>query len=308
MKFLSAVVLLSAAVIGGLASRAHTAEGVMPQVRVLIIDGQNNHDWESTSPYLARLLEGTGRFTVARVTSPPKGSPESAWTAFRPDFSQCDTVLVNYNGELWPKDVQTAFERYVSGGGGVVAVHAANNAFPQWDQWNQMIGLGWRKADFGPRLTLDDEGQPVVTPSGDGPGAGHGPTHAYAVVSRDRQHPVMAGLPAEWMHAVDELYHGQRGPVANMHVLATAYSAPDQKGTGAHEPMAWWIPYGKGRVFTTVLGHVRANGSETTPAMRCRGFQTLVMRACEWTATGKVSLPVPDDFPTAAEVRLGPPY
>ena len=301
--------IYSAVAFGGLlCGTMDAADKDTPKVRVLIVDGQNNHDWESTSPYLKRVLEETGRFEVSRVTSPPKGSPASAWDAFRPDFRQFNTVLVNYNGELWPKEVQTAFEKYVAEGGGLVAVHAANNAFPQWAAWNQMIGLGWRGPDFGPRLTLDGEGQSVVTPAGEGPGAGHGPTYAYSVVIRDRRHPVSQGLPAEWMHAVDELYHGQRGPIENIHVVATAYSAPDKRGTGAHEPMAWWIPYGKGRAFTTVLGHVRSNGSETTPAMRCRGFQTLVARACEWTATGKVTLPVPADFPTAEEVSLGPGY
>ena len=54
----------------------------------------------------------------------------------------------------------------------------------------------------------------------------------------------------------DELYHGQRGPAEHMHILATAYSDKAKGGTGTNEPMVWVIPYGKGRVFTTVLGHV----------------------------------------------------
>ena len=79
-----------------------------------------------------------------------------------------------------------------------------------------------------------------------------------------------------------------------MHILATAYSAKDKGGTGTNEPMAWVIPYGKGRVFTTVLGHVMAGD---TGAIQCVGFQTLVARGAEWAATGKVTLPVPKDFP-----------
>ena len=268
------------------------------KLQVLLIDGQNNHNWRATTPVLKSFLEGTGRFQVTVATTPTaKNAPEAEWDKFQPDFSTADVVLSNYNGELWPKRVQQGLEEYVSGGGGLVIVHAANNAFPQWPAFNEMIGLGWRGNSFGDRLTLDDDGKPVRTDKGEGPGAGHGPQHAFSVITRDRQHPVMQGIPAEWMHFRDELYHGQRGPAQNMHVLATAYSAPEKRGTGAHEPMVWWIPFGKGRVFTNVMGH-------GDYSMKCIGFQTIVARGCEWAATGKVTLPVPRNFPTAEETSV----
>jgi uncharacterized protein len=275
-------------------------------LRVLIVDGQNNHDWERTTPYLKSMLEQTGRFSVFVATTPPPGANEEAWNGFRPQFSDYDVVLSNYNGETWPEDIRAAFEEFVSGGGGVVNVHAANNPFPDWPAFNEMIGLAWRPADFGKRVTLDDAGEIVTTEAGEGPGAGHGSQHPYVVVTRDPEHPVMKGLPAEWMHPQDELYHGQRGPALNMHILATAWSDPNTGGTGANEPMVWWIPYGKGKVFTTVLGHVGRGQSEETWPMRCRAFQAIVTRACEWVATGKVTIPLPDQLPTAEETALAP--
>jgi type 1 glutamine amidotransferase len=157
-----------------------------------------------------------------------------------------------------------------------------------------MIGLGWRGSNFGARVTVDADGKVVTTPKGNGPGAGHGAQHDFAVVVRDREHPVMKGIPAEWMHVKDELYHGQRGPAASMHVLATAYSSTKFGGTDAHEPMVWWIPYGKGKVFTTLMGHAEYS-------MKCVGFQTIVERGTEWVATGDVTIPVPVKFPTATE-------
>jgi hypothetical protein len=66
--------------------------------------------------------------------------------------------------------------------------------------------------------------------------------------------------------------------------------------------MDWVVPYGKGRVYTTMLGHLWKNGPDT--ALRCVGFQTMLIRGVEWAATGKVSYPVPDDFPTASQVHL----
>ena len=131
----------------------------------------------------------------------------------------------------------------------------------------------------------------------------HGAQHEFTIIARDREHPVMQGLPIEWLHAKDELYHGQRGPAQDMHILATAFSAKDKGGTGTNEPLVWTIPYGKGRVFTVLLGHVSGPNAE---AIRCVGFQTVVARGTEWAATGKVTLPVPADFPGDEEKLSAP--
>jgi uncharacterized protein len=53
----------------------------------------------------------------------------------------------------------------------------------------------------------------------------------------DPDHPITKGLPSLWMHQGDELYARLRGPGRNMTVLATAYSDPDNNGTGRDEPM-----------------------------------------------------------------------
>jgi type 1 glutamine amidotransferase len=267
------------------------------KLKVLLIDGRNNHDWKATTPLLKKALESCGRFTVDVVTAPPPGK---SLAGFRPKFSGYDVVVSNYNNigdrELWPEETRKDFVEYVKNGGGFVAVHSANNAFEDWKEYNDMIGLGWRGPGFGQRLTVDDSGKPVITPKGQGPGAGHGPQHEFKVVIRDREHPITKGLPAAWMHAKDELYQGQRGPARDMTVLATAYADKSQGGTSTHEPMMWVIPYGKGRVFTTLLGHA-------TYSMKCVGFVVTLQRGAEWAATGKVTLTeVPADFPTAEKV------
>ena len=275
----------------GVSGSARAAE----PLKMLIVDGQNNHDWKAMTPPMKAALEGTGRFKVDVATTPDAKAAKGDWDTFRPDFSKYDVVLSNYNGQPWPQPVKEALEKYVAGGGGLVVVHAANNSFPEWAAWNDMIGLGWRDNNFGDRLTMDDAGAVVRTPKGEGPGAGHGPQHSYKIVVRDADHPVTKGMPSSWLHAQDELYHGQRGPAKDMHVLATAYSDKAKGGTGTNEPMIWVIPYGKGRVFTTVMGHV---GGGETAAIRCVGFQATVARGGEWAATGKVTLVIPDDFPT----------
>ncbi len=273
------------------------ANGGRLPFKTLLIDGQNNHDWQATSPILRDILQDSGQFLVDVLSAPAAGDD---MRTFRPAFARQQVVVLNYNGQAWPETAQTELVRYVGGGGGLVIVHAANNAFTDWPEYNEMIGLGWRDAKFGPRVTVDNAGQVVHTPPGEGPGAGHGPQHEYAVVIRDRNHPITRGLPSAWLHAKDELYHGQRGPAVGMHILATAFSDAASGGTGAHEPLVWVIPYGKGRVFTTLLGHADYS-------MRCAGFQTLLTRGAEWAATGDV-LPhdPPQDFPTVMAVSSRP--
>lgn len=269
------------------------------KLKLLLIDGQNNHNWRATTPVLNGFLTKSGRYEVTVATTPTnRNAPADEWKKFDPDFSKYDVVLSNYNGQMWPDNVRTNFEKYVSDGGAICIVHAANNAFTGWAEYNKMIGLGWRGAGFGDRITFSDDGSIVRTPKGQGPGAGHGPQHDFSIIIRQPDHPVMEGLPREWMHAKDELYHGQRGPAVDMHILATALAA--KGGTNAHEPMVWWIPYGKGKVFTTVMGH-------SDYSMTCVGFQTVVLRGCEWAATGKITFKVPDTFPGTEKVSVNDP-
>lgn len=256
------------------------------KINLLIIDGQNPHNWKGTTPRINEMLEKTGRFSVDVLTSPDKGAPKEAWDNFRPEFTKYGVVLTNYCGEPWPEEVSRAFEKYVSDGGGLVVYHFAVASFRDWEAYNNMIGMGWRDANFGDSIALDADGKVVRRPKGEGPGAGHGPQHPFEVMVRDQDHPIMKGMPAKWKHVQDELYHGQRGPAQDMHILATAYDAPESGGTGLHELMAWTIPYGKGRVFVELLGHdVAQTIAPDCAALLCRG--------AEWAATGEVTIPVP---------------
>lgn len=281
-----------------------------PAIRVLIVDGQNNHRWAETTPYMKEILEKSGRFTVEVATAPP--SPNTAQgkekyapspdqyakdlMAFRPEFDRFDAILLNYNGDGWSDETHSALEAAIAKGTGLIVVHAANNAFFSRKEYAKMLGLSWRPTDFGVRLKIDETGAIERVPAGSGPNVGHGERRPFQVVVRDADHPITHGMPTKWMHVKDELYHGLRGPAEAMTVLAIAYSDPARGGTGSHEPIAWTVDYKQGRVFHLVLGH-------DVSAMQCVGFITLLSRGCEWAATGQVSLPIPEDFPTEKSVR-----
>ena len=265
-------------------------------LRVLLIDGQNNHDWKSSSPWIKQVLESTGMFQVDVATSPGKGGDMST---FKPDLKPYRAVVSNYNGESWSKEFQAMFTEYVRNGGGFVSVHAADNAFPDWADYNEMIGVGgWngRNEKSGPWLYWEGKIQRDTNP---GPGGSHGKQHAFKMVTREPKHPIMVGLPAEWMHTKDELYDRLRGPAKNVTVLATAFADKEQNGTGRNEPLLMIVPFGKGRVFHTALGH--NNGPDLT-GQKCVGFIVTLQRGTEWAATGQVTQKVPADFPTADKV------
>ncbi len=270
------------------------AAGAGP-IRVLIVDGQNNHRWQETTPLLRSILEESGRFQVDVATSPPKGANMSA---FQPEFAAYDVVVSNYNGDPWPEATRKAFEKFVREGGGFVVYHAADNAFPDWKEYNEMIGLGgWggRTEEAGPRIYWDRDR--IEFDFSPGRAGHHGKRHPFLVVTRKPKHPIMKGLPKAWMHATDELYDSLRGPARNLEVLATAYSAPNTGGTGRDEPVLMTIRYGRGRVFHTTLGH-------DVGAIRCVGFITTFLRGTEWAAAGKVRIKVPRDFPTTMRASV----
>ncbi len=258
------------------------------KIKVLIVDGQNNHKWAMISPVLKQILEAPGIFSVDVSTSPEKGKGIEAW---QPKFADYAVVVSNYNGELWSPETQTAFENYVSGGGGFVPVHAANNAFSEWKAYNEMIGVGgWggRNEKSGPYLRFRDGKWTFDTSAGRG--GSHGKQHEFVLNNRAPQHPIMQGLPAAFMHRQDELYDRLRGPAKDVTVLASAKAQTETGGSGEEEPLLMAIPYGKGRVFHTALGH----GDE---AVHCVAFAVTFQRGTEWAATGKVTQKVPPGFP-----------
>jgi len=288
-----------AQVVGQTSSAAADA----PSLNALIVTGQSNpwHKWEISSPILKQLLEQTALFKVDIATAPPGNEDIEN---FKPDFADYDVVVLDYDGYNrygWSEQTKTAFVEYVESGGGVVVYHSANNSFPEWKQYNEIIGLGgWggRNEKSGHMVYWRD-GR-VVFDNSPGNAGSHGPAHPFQVVNRTRNHPITRDLPQKWMHAKDELYGELRGPAKNLTVLATAYSNPAGGGTGKHEPVLFTVNYAKGRVFHTTLGHVKEPPS---PAVECVGFIVTFQRGAEWAATGEVTQKVPEDFPTATEVR-----
>jgi type 1 glutamine amidotransferase len=287
---------------------------VMPASRpisVLIIDGINNHDWRAGTAGIKSILDATGKFVVEVSTTPPAGAAASAWDGWHPAFSNYQVIVNNFNGGhlkdgvRWPAPVEEALTVYLKNGGGLVNFHAANNAFLEWADYNEMIGLGWRDKSFGPGLTIDQNEQVVVVPAGEGLEPGHGPRHDFVMTIRDPRHAITAGMPKRWLHPSEQLTHGQHGCAnprhgaieTELHIITYAWS----KDSGRNEPMDWLRSWDRGRIYTTMLGHTWLG--EDNPNLRCLGFRTLFARGVEWAATGAVTIPMPAEFPAVDSIK-----
>ncbi|MEP6756521.1 MAG: ThuA domain-containing protein [Chthonomonadales bacterium] len=268
-----------------------------PHIHVLILDGESAapyHNWKAVTPILKAELDETGLFDTDVITAPPAGGD---FSNFHPEWNKYKVVVFNYDApdDRWSSDLKSSFETYIRQGGGLVTVHAADNAFPHWKSFNEMTGIGgWRGRDenSGPYWHYKDG--KLVSDDSPGRAGNHGLRIPFQVTVRDANHPIMKGLPKVWMHQGDELYSKLRGP-GKMTVLATAYSDPANHGSGFDEPQLMVSKLGKGRIFHTTMGH---DGL----ALSSVDFVVTFQRGVEWAATGKVTQPVPSTFPSANTV------
>ncbi|MEA3364067.1 MAG: ThuA domain-containing protein [Candidatus Hydrogenedentes bacterium] len=222
-------------------------------IRVLILSGQNNHDWQVTTPWLEKALEDTARFKVS-VTESPQTLDAAALEGF-------DVIVSNWNSFVeegvkeWPEPARSALLSFVAEGKGFVSVHAGSSSFYDWPEYQAMVMTYW-----------------------DHRKTGHGRVHQFEVTC-DTDHPITNGLPRFFTH--DELWHEAPVP-KEARVLATAFSSKESGGSGKNEPVLMVREYGKGRSVNLLLGH---DGR----AMRHYGFIRLFTRGVEWAATGGVA-------------------
>jgi type 1 glutamine amidotransferase len=309
MKYRSIVCMFAILIAGVLPGFSKSHHG---KIRVLIVDGFSNHDWQRTTLLLRGILESAGEFDV-QVSTAPVETGSAAWAAWRPRFADYDVVIQtcneNANNGLllgvkpkpdWPEAVKEDFVEYVRKGGGVYIFHAAENAFVGWKEYEQMVGLSWRKADYGTAIRLTDTGEMVRIPPGEGRDTGHG-ERGNVLVTRVGDDPIHAGLPRAWLSPEMEVYYYARGPAEGVKV--EAYARDSDPKLGLFWPVEWTTTYGKGRVYVSTYGHLWP-GDVKTPGLQDAAVQTIIPRALEWLAGRPVTYPAPKDFPGTSAVSV----
>ena len=228
-------------------------------IKVLILSGKNNHEWQKTTPLLVKIYKDSKLFAV-NVTEKPD-------TLSYNDLRKFDVVVGNWN--TWPdndlrltKDWENDFFKFVNEGGGVVTIHAGASSFYSWNEYHR-IGIGrWGKETI------------------------HGKQQNGKIGGFNQLHPITKGFRD--FYITDEIWEK-----TNIHPEAKALasvSATDEKdGHQINGPVVFVSQSGKGRSFFTILGH-------NDRALLNSGFQTLLLRATQWAAQREVSSELPPDF------------
>ena len=219
--------------------------------RALILTGQNNHDWKKTTPYLKELLEKDKSGGFAADVSE---DPEAPILEDKEKLKSYKIIVLNINrGKRWSKTREANFLAYVREGGGLVVVHAADNAFDGWDEYEKLIGGAWRaKGSVFPNR-----------------GTFHPAYGPFEVVVDDSEHPITKGIGKSFS-TKDEKYTNLRLQ-DNIHILAHA----DEGGKA--QPLLFVSSFGDGRMFQTALGH-------DLNAMNNPQFIETFLRGSRWAA------------------------
>lgn len=212
-------------------------------IRVLIVTGNDypGHVWRETTPAVRQILEQDPRMVV-RVIEDPE-------FLAAPALDQYDVVVLHYMNWESPDPSPAAsqhLQQFVHDGKGLVLLHFACGAWPDWPEFANLAGRIWDKVNT------------------------HDPRGPFRVDMVDPTHPVTRGLAS--FETDDELYTGLTGP-RPITLLATAHS----KVTDTDHPMAFVFDYGRGRVFHTPLGH-------DVKAFTLPGPAELIRRGCAWAA------------------------
>jgi type 1 glutamine amidotransferase len=233
-----------------------TEKSVKKPLRILLISGRNNHEWQKTSPVFKEILEENGFFNVD-ITEKPD-------TLKSIDLKKYQVIASNWNAfpetdRQWGTAAEKAILDFVNDGGGFVLFHSASAAHYNWPEYQQMVGATWGK------------------------NTRHGKIETFEVKIEDNQHPITKGMLN--FTITDELWVEMDQQDGNQ-VLCTAFSTSGNNGRNMHEPVALCRRQGKGRCFYLVLGHDVA-------AMQNLGWKTLMLRGTEWAASGKVTQKIP---------------
>lgn len=263
----------------------------MKTINVLLVSGlvTIEHQSRKMNERLRELLEATGRFQVVIVEEFRNITPEF--------LKPYDMLLINYDGKLLPtqparrfgEQTEQAIYDFAAGGKGIVFYHSSIWVDAHWpDEWRRLLG-GYCAMDQGCRRCPKDD---------------------FYVETTDLDHPITKDIDAKWMNVFDDLFtHLIIHPDAKIHVLASVYDNVDfyrvpgfppahhpveipdgdltkMTGVNQYTPVIWTNEYGNGRVFVTSIGHWEA--------LDRFNFITMLVRGCEWAATGTVTLGKPD--------------
>lgn len=226
------------------------------KIKVLILSGMNNHDWQKTTPFLANIFQENG-FEI-EVSNRPD-------TMKYKNLKEFDALVSNWNSFpdndlVWPDNIQKDLLRFLNEGGGLVFFHSSTSCLYKWPEFKKISTGAWVEDTW------------------------HGKPSWVKVKIENQEHLITKGIPD--FYTFDELWINAEQN-STFEVLGSALNDTILSKGLEKQPVIFVSNYGKGRIFHTTLGH-------DIIAMSNPDFQMLLLRGTEWAASSKVRSSFPN--------------
>ncbi|MFV0364374.1 MAG: ThuA domain-containing protein [Suipraeoptans sp.] len=263
----------------------------MGKLKILLITGivTDEHD-PKVNPMIRFMLESTGKFDV-KIVEEFKGATSKTLEGY-------DAVFVNYDGKEnvetpfvgWGSETEKALYQYVKNGGGAIMYHSSfikgEPEFPE--EYTRLVGCDFDFAGGGrksPKLEM------IVDTKAEAGEIVEGAAKSWMTVQEDFfvNMKWLSDVPINVVATVRDDIEDYTPEKTQAHRRYEFENVDLEKlpGMNTDQPVAWTHNYGKGRVFTTSIGH----GPDT---LRRPNFVGMICRATEWVASGKITIPYPE--------------
>jgi len=225
------------------------AEEKQKPVRALLITGGCCHNYKFQSK---ALIEGVAKEAkVEWKVVNEGGTGTKAKIDFYSDADWAKGYDVVVHNECFANTVDEGYIRSITHahkeGVPAVVIHCAMHTYraSKTDDWRQFLGVTSRRHEHQSR---------------------------YPVKKVALKHPILKGMPEDWVTPKDELY-----VIEKMWPKARALATSKSERDGKEYAVAWTNQYGKARVFGTTYGHSDATFSDPV-------FLKLVARGLLWAS------------------------
>lgn len=239
------------------AHAAATAKQAKKHLLVVTVTKGFRHD---SIPVAEQTIEMLGNKTGSWDTDFVRTDEEMQQKMTPAALSRYDAVIfANTTGVLPLPDPQ-GFLDYIKAGHGFAAMHSGSDTFHSWPGQNGGVSayvemLGGEFETHHQQTAIDAHIADPNSPATRSLIRAGRPGHPKATVDL---HNNTEAAGHDW-HAFDEIYLLKNNDPTRLHVLAYLDKYPNDGSPDANKPgihlVSWVKPYGKGRVFYTILGH-----------------------------------------------------
>ena len=218
-------------------------------LRALVVTGGCCHNYAFQTQQLTNALSKLAPIEWTVVMAGGTGTRAEIPLYDKPDWAKGYDVVVH--NECFADTTNQVYIRKITeahkAGVPAVVIHCAMHTYrtTNIDDWREFLGVTSKRHDHQSK---------------------------YPVKHVEPAHPIMKGVAADWVTAMDELYVIDK-VWPNAKALATSVSERD----GKTYPVVWINQYDKARVFGTTYGH-------SDDSWRDPNFLTMVARGTLWAA------------------------